>query len=218
VSYQTEELPGRLLSLPWDAQQFRTRDEYLTNALATFMIHPMERCYSRPGKGPTIEIVREFISPTVQTVLQTWATDMLPHLRPNPRGKERFFRQVEELPFVPLEYTTARKRLQAKLKVSDDQRECEFGWFLGSIGDGGFIHQHMDRAAPGRRHLRCNLIVQAPDCGGEPVIEDRIYTCEERMLLCFFPSEQRHRCEPVSGPRRRIVCSFGYLVPMDYSL
>jgi len=161
-------------------------------------------------------LIKHFISIPEQEALRKWGHSMLPFLRPN--GHERAFMQVYSLPSVPEEYEIVRRRLQNHFGVTDEQREPKFGWYLGSIGEGGMIHEHRDPAPEGLRHLRCNLFVQTPDSGGEPVIEDVVQPYEERMLLCFFPSEQRHRSNRVNGSSRRITCSFGYLVGTSFEL
>src|SRR5207249_3400891 len=77
---------------------------------------------------------------------------------------------------------------------------------------------HIDSTPPGRRHLRCNLFVQLPIVGGFPIVEEQSVEVEERMLLAFYPSEKRHSSQAVQGDKWRIICSFGYLVPLDHVL
>ena len=163
-------------------------------------------------------IAKNYITHQECRVLVAWAETMHPFLTPNPVGKERLFAEVRTLPSVPPVYTEVRKRLQFQLRLGDSAREPEFGWFLGSIGDGGVVHPHRDLAPSGFRHLRCNLFIQCPDLGGEPVIEGKQFAIEEGMLLCFYPSEQTHSSRAVVGSRRRMMCSFGYLVPPGYCL
>jgi len=163
-------------------------------------------------------IIQEFITEIEQRVLIDWEEQVRPFLRHNRRGPERLYEQVQNLPIVPAEYNSIRRRLQAMLTLHDDDREPEFGWFLGSIGAGGFVHEHLDRSRFGRRHFRCNLFIQTPECGGEPIIEGIVQPFRERMLLCFFPDLQRHRSNVVAGLKRRIVCSFGYLIDINCDL
>jgi hypothetical protein len=172
----------------------------------------------KPVSEPNIMIIKQFISIEERRILATWGTQMLPFLKRNERGAQRAYNQIQFLPWIPPEYTSVRRRLQERLGVSDEDKENDFGWFLGSIGDGGFIHEHQDKAPHGCRHLRCNLYVQLPDSGGEPVIEGVLQPFEEGTLLCFFPNEQRHGARRVYGPQRRITCSFGYVVPKCYRL
>jgi hypothetical protein len=165
-----------------------------------------------------VHIVDDFVTLPEQMELQAWAGEMLPFLTSNTIGQERLSRDVRELPCVPASYTAARLRLQSWLGLSDGQREPRNGWYLGSIGEGGFVHRPRDTAPQEFKLLRCNLFVQAPACGGEPVVNDVAYPVRERMVLCFFPNEQWHHSVPVEGPIRRIVCSFGYVVAPEYRL
>ena len=71
---------------------------------------------------------------------------------------------------------------------------------------------------PGRRHLRCNAFLQTPRSGGMPVVEGEMHVVGSGDLLAFFPSEKRHRSKAVWGDVARVICSFGYLVPLDFRL
>ena len=163
----------------------------------------------------------DFITPDERRQLTAWARRMAPHLRANRvdnRGG-RAYNQVDRLPELPPLYDEVRLRLQRLLGLGENpQREAEFGWYLSIISDGGEVHSHLDTTPEGTRHLRCNLFLQLPIKGGRPVIDRTPFDVAPRTLLAFFPSEQRHRSEPVTGRRRRIILSFGYTVPMDYRL
>lgn len=163
-----------------------------------------------------IVFVNDFITHEEHQVLHKWALEMVPLLRPN--GPQRAYLRTEYLPWLPAEYTLIRKRIECKLQIGTARREPDHGLFLGSISNGGAVHEHVDRAPANSRHLRCNLFIQLPVSGGEPVIQNTPQPYRERMLLCFFPNEQPHRCQPVKGTRQRLMCSFGYLVPLQYRL
>ena len=158
-----------------------------------------------------------FISDAERRELLAWARAMRPHLREN--GEYRFFRKVEQLPRVDPLYTQVRKRVQACLGVAADaEPEPRFGWYLSIIHAGGYVHAHTDFAPEGTRHLRANLVLQTPYHGGRPVVGRSVHHVSPGTLLAFFPSEHRHFSEPSYGRRRRIILSFGYLVPASYAL
>jgi hypothetical protein len=167
---------------------------------------------------PAVIIIPDFITRFEQSVLCDWARQMIPLLNPNPLGPYRRFREVQTLPWRPDTYVGVRKRLQKLLDVSDHEKEPSFGWFLGMIEAGGSVHEHKDPAQPGTRHLRCNLFLQLPRAGGEPVIDGVPYRVSARAVLAFFPSEVPHSCREVNGPVPRLLCSFGYAVPASYRL
>ncbi|MCW3836389.1 hypothetical protein ACFQ1E_10815 [Sphingomonas canadensis] len=165
-----------------------------------------------------------FVSETERRALLAWARAMEPHLRANATASTsgnapRRFRRVERLPRIDPLYTAVRLRLQHALGIpADAEPEPQFGWYLSIIRAGGLVHLHIDSAPPGKRHLRANLFLQLPYKGGLPVIETRARQVAEGMVLAFFPSERPHMSQPVFGRRRRIILSFGYLVPGDYAL
>ena len=162
-------------------------------------------------------LIPGFISEAERQRLLDWARLMRPLLKIN--GPGRAFRKVQDLPVIDPTHTDVRIRLQTLLGVGlDAEPEPMFGWYLSIISDGGAVHPHMDPAPPKMRHLRCNIFLQVPDKGGLPVIERRPVTVANGTLLGFFPSERRHSSQPASGERRRMILSFGYIVPDDYRL
>ena len=166
-----------------------------------------------------MEIVffHDFITPQEQTELLEWAHKMLPHLDPN--GEQRAFKKVCLLPWRPPAYDVVRLRLQERVALKEIVREPMFGWYLSSIGEGGAVHRHKDPTPPGHRHLRCNIFLQLPEGGGLPIVEDQTQPVRERSFLCFFPSDLWHGSQAVEGRgKRRVICSFGYLVRDTYRL
>lgn len=163
--------------------------------------------------------LRGFISPSERRELLAWANEMDPYLKANKNGAGRRYNRIENLPRIANIHKRVRLRLQAFLGVPPDATpEPIFGWYLSIISDGGAVHPHQDQTEPGMRHLRCNLFLQLPTSGGEPVVADEVIAVEERMVLAFFPSERLHSSQAAQGERRRIMCSFGYLVPDTFRL
>jgi hypothetical protein len=177
----------------------------------------------RPGLrrhlGGELITVPAFITPPERRELLAWAKAMEPHMRANASGAGRHYQRIENLPHTPNIHRRVRLRLQAFMGVAADAApEPVFGWYVSIISDGGAVQLHRDPTPPGTRHLRCNLFLQVPESGGRPVVADQPIDVEERMVLAFFPSEQFHSSEPAVGSRRRVMCSFGYLVPESYRL
>lgn len=177
----------------------------------------------RPGVerhlGGELITVAAFVSPPERRELVAWVRAMEPHMRANANGAGRHYQRIENLPHTPNLHRRIRLRLQSFMGVPPDAPpEPTFGWYVSIISDGGAVQPHRDWTAPGMRHLRCNLFLQTPEGGGRPVVADQPIDVEERMFLAFFPSEQLHASEPALGERRRIICSFGYLVPESYRL
>jgi hypothetical protein len=159
----------------------------------------------------------DVISTEEQSVLVEWALEMSPLLKAN--GPGRTFLKVPDLPFAPPEYETVRARIEALLNLPPEtDPEPVFGRYLSVISEGGAVHPHLDPTPDNRRHLRCNLFLQLPDEGGLPIIARREIPVRERSILAFFPSDEWHSSQAVHGPYWRIICSFGYLTPLEYAI
>ena len=169
-----------------------------------------------PSRESDVIRVSEFVDRAEQKALQQWATEMEPFLKSN--GGQRAYGHIQDLPRVAEIHGIVRERIETWLRLEDARPEPAIGWYLSIIDTEGAVHKHRDSTESGFRHLRCNLFIQASQTGGEPVIGGRAYPVQDRMLLCFFPSELVHWSLPARGPQKRILCSFGYLVPDSYSL
>jgi hypothetical protein len=162
-------------------------------------------------------IIPEFITPEEQTTLIEWEKTIRPDLSRNGTGSGCLFQLVEELRDVPECFHDIRRRIQAMLNFTDDQKERNYGWYLSSTACGGEVKPHCDQIETNVHHVRCNVFVQTVEHGGVPVIDDIPYPVTDRSLLCFFASEQMHSCTKVETPGvQRILCSYGYEVDGDF--
>jgi hypothetical protein len=80
--------------------------------------------------------------------------------------------------------------------------------------DGAFVHPHIDTSPSGLVHTRCNLMLQKPPLGGNPVIDGEEFAVEEGDLWLCIASMELHSSTPIRGGER-LVFSFGGLVPID---
>ena len=60
--------------------------------------------------------------------------------------------------------------------------------------------------------LHCNLMLQKPLKGGEPIIEDEYVNLNERDLWCYYVSKVRHGAAKVTGNIPRLMFVFGFCV------
>lgn len=156
------------------------------------------------------QILPEFISEPERQFLLEWAYSMRPFLKSN--GPGRHYCQLDLLPYVPELCHQLRAVVADALGLKGAVIEPIFRSYLSIIAPGGQIHPHTDRAAPGCRHLRCNLFLELPASGGLPVVDEAAYAVAARSLLYFTPDRHVHWCEKV-GPGARVILSYGYLVP-----
>jgi hypothetical protein len=80
--------------------------------------------------------------------------------------------------------------------------------------NGAFVHPHIDGAPQGFVHTRCNLMLQKPDKGGNPVIDGEEIQIEKNDLWLCLASMEFHSSTPIRGGER-LIFSFGGLVPVE---
>jgi hypothetical protein len=162
-----------------------------------------------------VAVVHQFITPKEHSVLLEWAQGQFAggHLKANRAGPNRFFASYEQGDSVPDLFWDVRRRAVSAFSVEEYEDEPVFKCFLGCNTEGGFISVHRDPSAPGRRHVRMNIMLSKPKKGGVPIVEGEKVKVKERGLWCFYPTVMRHESTPVVGDRKRFVISIGILVP-----
>ncbi|NBP00410.1 MAG: hypothetical protein EBU90_09855 [Proteobacteria bacterium] len=93
--------------------------------------------------------------------------------------------------------------------------EVEFGNFLGFNSEGAFVHRHRDRQGPnGEYHVRLNFLIQKPEGGGMPIINESPLIVNEGQCWINWASKNYHSSTPVEGCRPRIVLSLGSYIDL----
>lgn len=76
--------------------------------------------------------------------------------------------------------------------------------------DGGDVYAHRDpRCFSGLATLRCNVLTQKPQNGGDLYLGDTKVDLEEGDLHCYLASEHTHSVTKVQGPVPRVLWMFG---------
>jgi hypothetical protein len=92
-------------------------------------------------------------------------------------------------------------------------REPQFQIFTGiHYLAGACTHIHQDEATDGYVHVRCNVMLEKPDCGGLPIINETVLDVEVGDLWIVFASLEKHGSTQISQPTR-VIKSFGGLFP-----
>lgn len=78
---------------------------------------------------------------------------------------------------------------------------------------GGSTHAHHDPRPQSFSALRCNVVTQAPDDGGELWVAGKHIPVGVGDLHCYLVTEHSHRVTEVKGHTPRIVWMFGLCVP-----
>ncbi len=81
---------------------------------------------------------------------------------------------------------------------------------------GGNVFKHQDPVLDETLSiLRCNVVTQKADAGGELYVNDTLVSTEVGALHCYLVSEHEHYVTTVEGNTPRILWMFGALVPAD---
>lgn len=89
------------------------------------------------------------------------------------------------------------------------------GVVVSCIYPGGDVHLHTDPLENGKEVLRCNVMTQAPDDGGELFINDEKINIGVGDLHCYLPSCNPHYVTEVKGNTPRILWMFGYQCSLE---
>ena len=125
---------------------------------------------------------------------------------------------AETAPAAPLPAAAwkIRARVVALLGLQRFDDDPYKGSFISVIESGTGVHQHRDERlvmdGEDRPILRCNLFLQRPSAGGDPVFDGRLrLDLPEGGMWAFFPTELVHAATPVQGTAARVLLSMGFL-------
>ena len=80
---------------------------------------------------------------------------------------------------------------------------------------GGDVFPHIDPKEPWGHVLRCNVLTQAADAGGELFIGGEKIEVGVGDLHCYLPSTVVHHVTEVKGETPRILWMFGFQIRLD---
>lgn len=84
------------------------------------------------------------------------------------------------------------------------------GVVVSYIKPGGDVNLHIDPLEPNGHILRCNLVTQSADDGGELFVDDKKINIEVGDLHFYLASKIKHYVTEVKGNTPRILWMFGY--------
>lgn len=91
------------------------------------------------------------------------------------------------------------------------------GFVVSYTYPGGDIYPHIDPPPQTLSALRCNIVSQAPDDGGELWVADQRVVVGAGDLHCYLVTENTHYVTEVKGQTPRILWMFGFCVsPVDW--
>lgn len=170
---------------------------------------------SLPSAHPGVTVFADLIDGAEAAELGQWALQQRQQgrLKTNLTPQRTFARWRELIDIPPL-YFGLRQRVAALAGIEDIE-EPVLTSYISVIVAGGAVHPHIDADPPGFRHLRFNVMVSRPDLGGMPIVEDKRIQIPGRGGWWFYPGVLEHSSEVVEGDVPRIVCSYGFLVPVS---
>lgn len=157
----------------------------------------------------------KFIEQSLCEKLQLWAKDVFDELKQNNAGAQRYFGELKDLSYVPVEVYEIKSAITGRI-TRPFNFDSNFTDFLSFNLRGASIHEHSDpNNSPDHIHTRFNLIISAPDAGGEPIYDGQKISIREGMLWCCQAGKYRHGTTPVVGDTPRINLSFGYQIKCE---
>jgi len=76
----------------------------------------------------------------------------------------------------------------------------------------GDVFKHVDAMEPNGHLLRCNILTQAPESGGELYVNDNKVDIQVGDLHCYLVTKYQHTATTVQGNTKRILWMFGYQI------
>ena len=129
--------------------------------------------------------------------------------------KFKSFYSVEELNAI-------HKKLYYKicnfLHLENEMIDPKLGMIISVIKPGGYIHNHIDRYPnspefSNKRNFRFNVMIErGEDQSYNPIIDQRTISVNKCDAWCFVASKYEHETSVISGPEKRIVYQFGFMI------
>lgn len=145
--------------------------------------------------------------------VKEWANVRQKSFMPNGYGRQFLILSRDNCPSVIWDI---KEQVVAQYKLHNEAQEPVYKDFCGYITEGGQVHKHRDNNQKGLIHTRFNVLVQKPQSGGIPVINDvELEVAEGDIWVCRAGLDY-HSSTQVIGNKARIVLSFGFLLGAGY--
>jgi len=166
--------------------------------------------------------IENFISKKDSKILSKWILDNSHKSffkSANMGGNRKTTRYSTDENFLyPKEVLDIRKKIIDKLNLQENEIKNIYPPFKDGIvasyaEDNDTCYEHTDPVwVEGYETLHCNIITQAPDQGGEVVINKNKYIMKENELFCYRVSKSSHKVLEVKSKKPRLMWIFGFCV------
>lgn len=119
----------------------------------------------------------------------------------------------DKIKYPPLVYTI-QKRIQETLPNHEiEQFHGKDGLVVSVTYDSGDVYAHIDpRSSPTLHTLRCNILVNSPESGGEIYVGGKEFELKERSMMKYLVTKHHHFVKKVIGKEPRILFMYGFLI------
>jgi len=171
-----------------------------------------------------VEVIKGFLTAEECAMLNAWAElgvknkwldlgrDRGNHKYTSRLTTRMYGDRFETPEFVPEIFARIRKLLDLH-EAPVIEGHGRDGFVVSCTYPGGDIYPHRDPNPQTLSGLRCNIISQSPDSGGELWVEDERVVVGAGDLHCYLVTENTHYVTEVKGQTPRILWMFGFCVP-----
>lgn len=166
--------------------------------------------------------IKNFISKEDCKILSKWILDNShkPFFKSaNMGGNRKTTRfSTDENFSYPKKVLNIRKKIINKFNLQENEKNNIYPPFKDGIvasfaEDNDTCFEHVDPVwVEGYETLHCNIITQAPEKGGELLINKKEYIMKERELFCYVVSKNSHEVLKVKSKKPRLMWIFGFCV------
>lgn len=170
-----------------------------------------------------LEITRNFITPEECALLNAWVYEGINKkwLEMGVLTKRRFTSRACGNRFVhPKEVSDLSNKIRCFAGVANYSIigvHGRDGVVVSCTQPGGDVFKHKDpkNSITGYSALRCNIMTQAADDGGELFVDGNKIDIKTGDLHCYLASDYEHYVTEVKGNTPRILWMFGAYVPKE---
>jgi hypothetical protein len=174
-----------------------------------------------------IEVIKNFLSPCEVALLNSWAIEGVEKswldvglsasgTKIATRLNSRFYGDRFEYPEIVINLSNRIRNFVGVEKYPIISKHGRDGVVVSYTLPGGDVFEHMDnRSVDGVATLRCNVLTQKADAGGQLHVCGEILDIDVGDLHCYLVSEHRHGVTKVEGNTPRIMWMFGAHVPTE---
>ena len=166
--------------------------------------------------------IKNFISKESSKILSNWTlnnSDKFFFKNANMGGNRKTTRYSTNENFsYPNEALKIRKKIINRFNLQENEKHAIYPPFKNGIvasfaENNDTCYSHKDPIwIENYETLHCNIVTQAPEQGGELVINGEKYIMKEKELFCYRVSKNNHEVLQIKSKKPRLMWIFGFCV------